>query len=246
MSGSFDRRGRLLWEQGLVVSCWGKKRSGKSVMARALFDTYPYDRLVVSANKDDGPFPDDKAHVFLLKGDLDSLPIDWPEDMRRDGHRMTLRYEPDPGSPTVLEDCDAVLGMAQRRGNVCILIHEIGLVAPSNRVPPNMKRLLHASRHDGAVAMILCGPRPITVDPMVLGQSDLVFVFELQVPADRQRLAEAIGWNPTEFAEWVDDLKTHEYLRFDANEEKPHPGATDLRLIAFPPLPPDIVKAASR
>lgn len=246
MSGSFDRKGNPLWDQGLITTCFGKKRSGKSVMGRVLFDSYPYDRIVISANKDDGPFTDPKQDVFLLRGDVDSLPIDWPEDLRRDGRRMTLRYEPDPGSPTMLDDCDAVLSMARRRGHVGILVHEVGLLAPSGKVPPNMKRLLHANRHDGAVGLILCGPRPITVDPLVLGQSDLVYTFELQVPADRQRIAEGIGWNPTEFSEWCEDLRTHEYLRFDANEDKPHPSEPDLRLLHFDPLPADVVKEVSR
>lgn len=246
MSGSFDKRGVPLWDQGLVVACFGKKRSGKSVMGRVMFDSYPYDRLVISANRDDGPFPDPKADVFLLKGDLDSIPIDWPEDLRRDGRRMTLRYEPDPGSKTVLEDVDAVLAMAKRRGHVCVLVHEIGLVAPAGKEPPNVKRILNNSRHDGAVSLILCGPRPITVAPLVLGQADLVYTFELQVPADRNRIAESIGWDPVEFSDWCDDLHTHEYLRFDANENKPHPAEPDLRLLHFPPLPEDVVKEATR
>ena len=133
MSGSFDRRGAPLWDQGLIVSCFGKKRSGKSVMGRVLFDSYPYDRVVISANRDDGPYVDPRRDVFLLRGNADDLPVDWPEDWRRDGRRMTLRYEPDPGSATVLEDVDAVLGMARRRGHVCVLVHEVGLIAPVGR-----------------------------------------------------------------------------------------------------------------
>lgn len=244
MTGSFDRRGAPLWDQGLIVSCFGKKRSGKSVMGRVLFDSYPYDRVVISANRDDGPYVDPHKDVFLLRGTADDLPVDWPEDWRRDGKRMTLRYEPDPGSKTVLDDCDAVLGMARRRGHVCVMVHEVGLIAPVGKTPPDMTRLLHSSRHDGAVSMILCGPRPMGVDLLVLGQSDLVYVFELQVPADRQRIAEAIGWNPVEFSEWVDDLRAHEYLRFDANEMKPHPNEPDLRLLHFDALPADVVKGA--
>ena len=246
MSGSFDNKGNPLWDSGLIVTCFGKKKSGKSVMGRVLFDSYPYDRIVISPNNDDGPFTDPRRDVFELRGGMNDIPTDWPEDWRRDGRRMTLRYKVDAGSPTALEDCDAVLAMAKRRGHVCILVHEVGLLAPVGKTPANMKRLLHAGRHDGAVSLIMCGPRAMNVDLLVLGQSDLVYVFELQVPADRKRISDAIGWDPTEFDEWVDDLKTHEYLRFDANEPKPHANEPDLRLLHFDALPPDVVKEASR
>lgn len=233
------------WDKGIIATCWGKKRSGKSVMARALFHDYPYDRVVISANRDDGPQVDPRADVFLIKGTVDTLPVEWPEDLRRDGRRMTLRFEPDTGSPTALEDCDHVLGMVRRHGHTGLLVHEARLVAPSGRVPPHMKRLLDTNRHDH-VSMILCGPRPITVDPLVLGQSDLVYIFEVQIPDDRKRLAESVGWKPAELDEAIEGLARHEYLLYDANEDKPEPGAEDLRLIHCDPLPADIVTKASR
>lgn len=243
MTGSFDRRGNLLWQQGLIASCFGKKRSGKSVMGRVLFASYPFDRVVISANKDDGPFVDPDRDVFALTGSTDTLPVDWPEDMRRDGRRMTLRFEPDMGSETALEDCDAVLGMARRHGHCCVMLHEVSLVAPSGRVPPHMKRLLHTNRHDH-VSLILCGPRPITVDPLVLAQSDLVYVFALPVVADRARIAETVGWDLPDLVAELNSLGPHEYLEYDSNEPQPHPGQPDHRLIHRPPLPADVVKEA--
>lgn len=245
MSGSFDKRGNPAWSTGVIASCWGKKRSGKSVMGRVLFDSFPYDRVVISANRDDGPHADPEQDVFLIKGTAETLPIDWPEDMRRDGRRMTIRFEPDTGSPTALEDCDAVLAMVRRHGHTCVLVHEARLIAPSGRVPPHMRRLLETNRHDH-VSMILCGPRPITVDPLALAQSDLVYCFELPVPQDRARVAETVGWTPNDFAAQLDDLGRHEYLRFDANELKPDPGEDDLRLVHCDPLPPDVVKEATK
>jgi hypothetical protein len=245
LSGSFDRRGNPVWDQGLIVTCFGKKRSGKSVMGRVLFDSFPYDRVVISANRDDGPFTDPHSDVFDLRGTVDTLPDDWPEDLRRDGRRMTLRYEPDPGSPTCLEDCDAVLGMVRKHQHAAILVHEVAFIAPSGRVPAHMRRLLHANRHDH-VSLILCGPRPITVDPLVLAQSDLVYVFEMQVPEDLDRVAKSVGWKPTEFAESVEDLGPHEYLRFDANENKPAGDEPDRRLVHCDALPEDVMKHAQR
>lgn len=246
---TFTKDGGLDPSRGIIATCFGKKRSGKSVMGRLLFDSFPFDRLVIAANADDGPFADDARDVFELSGTVADLPARWPEHLRRDDaagpRRMTLRYVPDHGSPTVLEDCDAVLGIAQAHGHCAVLIHEVGLVAPSGRVPPHMKRLLHSNRHDH-VTMILCGPRPITVDPLVIGQADLVYVFEMPVPADRRRVADTIGWSPQDFDHNVEMLGPHEYLRFDANESKPADGELDLRLVRCPALPPDVVLKVTR
>lgn len=242
---SFDREGNPDWSQGIIATCFGKKRSGKSVMGRVLFDAYPYDRVVISANPTDGPHADPERDVFTLHGTVDTLPEKWPEDLRREGRRMTLRFEPDTGSPTMLEDCDHVLGMIRRHGHTGLLVHEVGLIAPVNRVPPNMKRLLHTNRHDG-ISMILCGPRPINVDPLVLGQADLVYAFEMPIKADRARVAETVGWDVNDFSAAIDDLGRHEYLLFDANLEKPAEGEEDRRLIHCDALPPDVVKRATR
>jgi len=243
---TFNERGELDPGKGVIATCFGKKRSGKSVMGRLLFDSFPYDRIVIAANADDGPFADEKRDVFLLFGGADTLPARWPEHLRRDGRRMTLRYQPDPGSPTFIEDMDHVIGLAMRHGHCAVLVHEVGLIAPSNRVPPHMRRLLHSNRHHHVTA-ILCGPRPITCDPLVIGQSDLIYVFEMQVSADRKRVAETIGWSPTDFDDAVEDLGPHEYLRFDANEAKPAgDDEPDLRLVSCPALPADVVRQVTR
>lgn len=247
---TFRKDGSIDPSQGVIVTCFGKKRSGKSVMGRLLFHGYPYDRLVISANEDDGPFADPARDITEIRGTLDELPAKWPEELRRHDEagprRMTLRYVPDPGSATVLEDCDHMLGVAQAHGHCAVLVHEVRFVAPAGRVPPHMNRLLNNNRHDH-ITMILCGPRPITVDPLVIGQSDLIYIFEMQVAADRRRVAETIGWDPRELDDAIDDLGPHEYLRYDANQAKPaNELDPDMRLVHCPALPADVVRQASR
>jgi hypothetical protein len=248
MSGSFDSRGRLEISDGRVIFCAGKKKSGKSVLARMLFDSYGGDRVVLDVAGDDGP---DGPDVITLRGSVDTLPVKWPEEMRPDdGRRMTLRYVPDPGSPTVAEDMDHVVGLAREQGKrlrsrgrvgVALLIHEVGLVAPEHNTRPHMRRALMQNRHD-SLTLIMCGPRPKAIDTLVLSQSDLVYIFEVRNPDDQKRLAENIGWSPRDLHDAILGLGPHEYLRFDANEQKPADGEPDIRLLHFPALPADVVR----
>lgn len=257
MSGTFGPDGQLDPSRGIIVTCIGKKRSGKSVMGLLIFRSYVGDRIVIDVAGDDGPMParagagarpDD---VIELRGTVDELPRAWPEHLRRDDRPMTLRYVPDAGSETFLEDMDAVAGLAMSHGNTCLLVHEVGRIAPANRTPPHMSRILQHNRHRQVTA-IFCGPRPKTVDPLVMGQADLVYIFDTPNPGDRQRIAEVIGWEPQDLDPAIKALPPHGYLRFDANEEKPKTDAAgdpieeDRRLVEFPPLPEDVVRSVLR
>lgn len=241
---SFNAKGELDAARPLIISCLGRKRSGKSVMARLLFDSYPYDRLVIDVAGDDGPNDDD---VITLHGSVDELPAKWPEHLRKNEQRMTLRYVPDPGSPTYIEDMDAAVGLGWTHQRTAILVHEMGILAQSNRVPAHTRRVLQMSRHN-RITLIACGPRPITMDPLVLAQSDLVYVFELPNKADRDRVADTIGWPTEDFSDGVLALGPHEYLRYDANQAPPDGSGSghDLRLVHYPPLPPDVVAEVTR
>lgn len=239
MTGSFDRHGELIIADGPIVSCFGKRKSGKSIMGTMLFRAYPGDRIVIDVAGDDGPMGPD---VVELKGDVTELPRRWPEAQRKDKERMTLRYVPDPGSKTRLEDVDAVVGLAMSHGNCALLIHEANYTAPSGRVPPHMNRLLHQNRHRKVTA-IFCDPRPITVDSLVLAQSDVVYIFEMNVVQDRERIAKTVNWSVRDFSDAVSDLGPHEYLRYDANQPKPETDDDpDYRLVHFAALPEDVVK----
>lgn len=253
MSGTFDYNdGRAIDPHaGRILVFLGKKGSGKSIMAMSFAMNYPYDLVVIDVAGDDGPEGPD---VVTFSGTLadGTIPTTWPEHRRLfDDHgrpiRMILRFIPDPGSKTFLEDCDAVVGLAMKhgektqraaggRGGCGLLVHEIGVIAPANQTQPNMRRFLMANRHAG-VTGFLCGPRSMAMDTLILAQADLVYTFEMKGVRDRQRIAESVGWNVVEFHEAVLELGPHEYLRYDNNEQAPARGGTDFRLLAFDPLP---------
>jgi hypothetical protein len=244
--GTLDKHGEIDPNVGVVMTFLGKKRSGKSKMALLWFESYPYDRVVIDINGTDGPHHEKPGEQLVeLHGTVDTLPRKWPEHLREDGKRMTLRYHPDMGSETFLEDVDAVLGLAFRTGRVCVLVHEAGLVAPSNRTPPHMKRMLQSNRHR-QLTCLFCAPRPKTMDTLVVGQADMVYVFELPNRDDRDVVADAIGWPRDDFALAVNELGAHEYLRADTNENRPEEGQPDMRLVHFPALPADVVAQLDR
>lgn len=245
--GTLNSRGEIEPSTGVVMTFLGKKRSGKSKMALLWFESYPYDRVVIDINGTDGPHHAAPGEQLIeLHGTADELPTKWPEHLREDGKRMTLRYHPDMGSPTFIEDVDAVVGMAFRTGRVCVLIHETGLIAKSSKTPAHVLRMLQSNRHR-QLTVLLCAPRPLTMNPLVLGQSDLVYVFELPNRADRETVADAIGWERDDFALAVNELGAHEYLRADTNENRPaSEGEPDLRLVHAPALPAEVVAHLDR
>lgn len=248
MSGSFNARGELDIGDGRLILCVGKKRSGKSVMALVIFRSFPWDKIVIDVAGDDGPAG---PGVIEIHGTVDELPRRWPEEQRENpGQPMILRYVPDAGSPTMVEDMDAVVALAlahgRSTGHCGLLVHEMGVLAKSGSTPPATRRLLMHNRHN-SVTGIFCCPRMIGVDPLVGGQADLVYGFDLPQLSDRKRLAEDIGWPIDELSAAFHGLQLHEYLRYDANEPKPeHEDDEDWRLVHFPPLPADVVDATKR
>ena len=216
------------------ISCFGKKGHGKSTLARRLFDVYPYDRAVIDWHRDVVAGPGRPADLVDLHP---PLPDKWPTAGAGvhlpglDKHRSTIAFSPDSGRADYIDDMDRFVGLAYRHGSdlparpAFLWIDEIGELAPVGQTQPNMRRMLQLGRHR-RITLVMCGPRPINVDPLVLQQSDYVFIFTLPNPADRRRVADTIGWDPREFDDAVLGLPKYGYLRYDGDE-----------LVEFPPLP---------
>jgi hypothetical protein len=171
-----------------LILCVGRKGSGKSVWAREVFRNWPgIDKWVIDPHGDADP-GDDIGTVTVPK-----LPTMLPEPKRRGEHTVT-RWIANPGSPTYREDLDRAVGLAlvPRHRRTLTWIDEGGEVFPSNRTGPNARILLQQSRHYYASAIICC-PRPVTIDPLVLAQADRVVMYDVPNPGDVQRMAESIG-----------------------------------------------------
>lgn len=215
-------------QKGGQVFISGKKGQGKSVLARRLFDSYPYDRLVLDVTGDlTDDFRRDGLPFKKLTGD--ALPIRWPKDPEEG--RSTLVLAPDMGDEaTAVDQMDRALGLALDNGPALVWCDEVGEFSRAGRTPPNLRRALHHGRHR-KLFLLLCGPRPMDVDPLCISQADAVGTFRTPNPNDRKRIAENIGWPPKQFDAAVHALGNHEYLWWESSSDTEE-------ILHMPPLPP--------
>jgi hypothetical protein len=215
-------------QKGGQVFISGKKGFGKSVLARRLFDSYPYDRLVLDVTGDlTADFRRDG--VPFKKLTPDALPLRFPKDP--EAGRTTLVLAPDMGHhATAVDQMDRALGLALDNPPTLVWVDEIGEFSIVGQTPPNLRRALHHGRHR-RLFLLLCGPRAMNVDPLCISQADEVFTFKTPSPADRKRVADNIGWPPKAFDSAVHGLRRYEYLWYNADAEEEE-------ILHMPPLPP--------
>lgn len=209
------------------VAIFGKKGSGKSVLGRHIFESYPHDRIVIDVTGDEGGL----AAAQTIR----EIPDRWPVEassLIAPGHRkrQTLRYLPDMGSPTHREDLDRAIGIAYQHRRTCAWVDEVMQVFPAGRTGPWGTRALHQGRHR-QLSLILCGPRPVDIDPLVLSQADRVYLFQMLHPLDIARAAGHMGVDPKRLEAAVRALPRFGYLCFDAA------APPDDNLWEYPPLP---------
>lgn len=188
----------------MIISAWGRKGSGKSTFSRRIYSSWPYDKLAIDVNGDADPGPDAVKITGPLPSRYPTRPPE-PIGMAKSGPQ-NLHYRADPGSPTYRDDLDRAVGLAlfPQNDRALVWCGEIGEFMPgAGGTRPHMRRLLMQNRHYGASALF-DGPRPMNVDPLVIGQSDLVAIYHLPNPDDRERIAKTIGYPTARFHEECD------------------------------------------
>jgi len=208
--------------QILVV---GKKHEGKSELTYCLWDSWEGDRAVLDTTKDFiGKHPEEETITIEPPA-----PSRWPEHLRRDGRRLSLRYVPDVSAPDWREEADRFIGTCYEHGHMLVVIEEVGDFAPVGLPLPHMRAVLHHGRHQG-LWTVMNGPRTIGIDVLGLAQADVVYFYRLPSARDRKRLADNIGVEAETMDEAVFALGPHEYGRWVD-------GSGEAELVLFPPLP---------
>lgn len=182
-----------------IISAWGRKGSGKSTFNRRLYQSYPFDKVCIDVNGDADPGADAERISTPLPSRFPEAPaamLGTPRPRARN-----LHFRADPGSDTYTDDLDRAVGLAlyPQDRNALVWAGEVGEFMPSAQgTRPHMRRLLQQNRHYRATALF-DGPRPVHVNPLVLAQSDLVAVYHLPNPDDRERIAKSIGYPAARF-----------------------------------------------
>lgn len=212
-----------------IIMLFGAKGRGKSTAARALFDAWPEDRVVIDPTGNAAP--DDPATVAMTA----PFPSQLPEpDVHADPPqtRVTVWARIDPKSQTFEFDQDQAVGMAlaPRRRRKFIWRDEFGIGTQPNKILPNDRTLLLSSRHWHASAALV-SQRPVWIPKVALSQSDLILVWKLPNPDDREYLAKNCDIPVALFErEYQDNQRRHKhaFLLFDRNNDV---------LLNCPPLP---------
>ena len=207
-----------------IVSAFGRKGPGKSTFNRRLYETWPLDKLCVDVNGEAEPGED----ATSLRGEL---PAKYPPRAERNV-ASNLHYVAKPSSPTFRDDLDRSVALVLYPQDHPVLgwFGEVGEFTTGNKTGPHLRTLLMQSRHYKASALF-DGPRPIDVDKLVIAQADLVAIFDLPDPDDRDRVAKVIGWPPKPFATECDVTRQRGLFWFLLYQADGH------RLWRCPPLP---------
>lgn len=185
----------------------GRKGTGKTELAWTIFDSYPYDKLVIDPNGDI------KVGENVVEIDSADLPSRWPVQLLERKKSQTLLYVPDFKKRNYLDDIDHMVGIAYDHGRTMVLVDEAHEAIPAGKTPPHSRRALRQGRHRD-LSSIWVTPRPKTIDPLAIANADIVYVFDLRNPDDRKRVAETIGMDPKDVDEAIAALGPHEYLRY--------------------------------
>ncbi len=218
-----------------IVAFIGRKKGGKSKLARHMAADYPYDQVHVDLHGDDRPPELGMQNSGVVE--LTEVPTRWPEHLRPEGRPLVLYYQPDAGSPTLIQDMDAAAGLAWRHGRCLLIVHEWGALALTHnqRERPFTSRVLSQGRKR-QVSLFLLMHRPHNIDGLTLVQADIVICFEIPKRADRERIADDIGWDLADLEAALEELPRWGYLLYDRRIPPPGPGEQDLRLTSWPPL----------
>jgi len=157
----------------------GRTGSGKTTLARQLVGTYR--NLVVI----DPKWRFELARTMVVAGSAADFARLYPQRTTR------LVYRPDPESSDHA-DVDAVIRRVLRYGRTCLCLDEAMDYATPSAILPAYRRALTQGR-ELLVPVVSLTQRPRAVHNTVLSEAEHLFVFDLQVASDRDKMADLAG-----------------------------------------------------
>lgn len=156
----------------------GRAGCGKSTLARALF--YGYRNLVVIDPKHEEIVP--RAVVVYTFEQFRQV---YPQRSTR------VVFRPDPTDPRHA-DVGQVIARVLEYRRACLLLHETVDYASSTWILPELRRAVKIGR-SLEVKVVALAQRPMGLHNDVIAESEHVFIFDLAMQGDRDKLAGIAG-----------------------------------------------------
>lgn len=161
------------------VTIVGRTNSGKTTLARLLVGG---DRNLVVI---DPKWRFELARTQLAVGTARAFAELWPQRSTR------VVYRPDPGSRKH-DDVDEVIARVLRYGRTRILVDEaMGLASPSVIIPAYARAITQG--RELLVSVVSLTQRPRGVHNVLFSEAEHLFVFDLAVASDREKVADIGG-----------------------------------------------------
>lgn len=186
----------------------GRTGSGKSYLARRLFEAVLPPRIVIDPKNDTeatgGMFRDGRQAVTF-------------SDPSRIPPGEVLRFVPrDPGD---LDAYDRLYEGLFEIPHMFVWCDEIADVAPSSRITPAVRRYVKQGRVRGLGHLSL-NQEPTWVDRAIMANSEHVMVFATHVPDHVRVLAEAMGTDRAELDAHLRSLPRHGFVWYSARAQE--------------------------
>jgi DNA helicase HerA-like ATPase len=176
----------------------GRSGSGKSTLARSLFESYPPPRLLI----------DPKAMEHTAYAVTFTDPARLPD-------APVARFV--PRDPTDLDAYDRLYAVVFDAGPRVVWLDEAPDAAPASGAPRNLLRVLKQGRARG-IGHIACSQRPVDLAVPVRSESEHVFAFDTQNPADVGALAGMMGLDPSQLRGFFAATPWHGFVWYSARD----------------------------
>lgn len=177
----------------------GRTGSGKSYLARALFEASPPPRILI----------DPKC------GESTAYAVSFSDPSRIPDSPVT-RFV--PTDPTDLDVYDALYGAIFNGGPRTVWLDEARYAAPTHAVPVNVGRVITQGRSRG-IGHIACSQRPVWFAPEMLSESEHVITFPTQHPRDLDTIAGVLSIPPKRLSALLGELPRFGFSWYDVRTQ---------------------------